>query len=636
LRILTKPGKIKKQEKKFLTGNKYLSLPNISPISADIFEMNFLHFGQKSIIRVLGENRPLIRFHILLDDKEIIPKWNFNYEQYWIPTFSFSSDYINLKYTILTPIGFKGFVCNFDIENISNKKKKLQIRLQFNLDNVYYHIFEPHKIDGHTLGYMSKWKNCFITEFKTNSFPLFAIGIGVDNHIKKIEGFKIKNEEIKLENRDYRGINKNYKKETGDFNTTKGFLSRSALKAEKEIKAKSKDKITFYFGIGREGEGAALTQIDLKRRGYEEIYKNTKDLLQIWSLSDENIKVQEKLNRNLFFNYFFSLGKYIDTDKFTFITSKSPDYYVSGAFWARDAFLWSFPAILLLDKKTARDALIDCWEQYGSNFGDHALYLGGTILYPGFELDELVAPILALEKYIKTTGDLSIINEISLKNGLEKIYLKILEKKEKGLYSTFLEPSDDPAIYKFLTYDNVLVWKAFKIGRWFKQIKILDSKIDFESKAKELKDRIMKNCVVEGPFGKIFAWSIDLEGNFLIADNPPGSLLLLPYYGFCDYNDKLYLNTAKWINSDLNPYYFEGKFKGNGNEHAESPHVFYICNKLLTDPDFPIDYIADIPLDDGLACESYDKDTGLVSTGAAFASCAGFLAYSIYLRKSKM
>jgi hypothetical protein len=643
LRILTKPEKIKKQEKKFLTGNKYLSLPNISPISTDILEMNFLHFGQKSIIRVLGENRPLIKFHIFLEGIEISGKWKFDYENYWIPAFSFSLDDINLKYTILTPIGFKGFVCNFDIENISNKKKKLQLKLEFNLDNVYYHIFEPHKIDGHTLSYVSRWKNCFITEFKTNSFPLFAIGISVDNHIKKIEGFKIKNEEIKLKNRDCRGKNKNfeiknknYKKETNNFNTKKGYFSRLALKAEKEIKAKFKDKITFYFGIGREGEGAALTQIDLKRRGYEELYKNTKDLLQIWSLDDENIKVKEKLNRNLFFNYFYSLGKYIDNDKFTFLPSKSPEYYVSGAFWARDTFLWSFPAILLLDKKAARQAFIDCWEQYSSNFGDHALYLGGTILYPGFELDELVSPILALEKYIKTTGDISIINEISLKNGLEKIYLKILEKEEKGLYSTFLEPSDDPVIYKFLTYDNVLVWKAFKIGRWFKQIKILDSKIDFERKAKELKNKILKNCVVEGPFGKMFAWSIDLEGNFLISDNPPGSLLLLPYYGFCDYEDKLYLNTVKWINSDLNSYHFKGKFEGNGNEHAENPQVFHICNRLLTDPDFSIDYIADIPLDDSLACESYDKDTGLVSTGAAFASAGGFLAYSIYLRRSKI
>ncbi len=663
LRILTKPERIKRKGKRVLTGNKYLSLPNISPTSADINEINFLHFGQKAVIRIVGENKPLIKFRIFLDDKEIpldgkeiLPKWKFNYEDYWTPTFYFSSDDINLKYTILTPIGFKGILCNFDVENPSDKDREIKIQLEFNLDNVYYHIFKPHRIKGNTLSYFSKWCNCFVTEFVTYSnLPIFAIALGTETPIKDMKGlsFEITKElegvfpesclkEMKDFSSETRSKeNKNFTtysnyKTRKDSKMEKKHLSRFSMQTEKVIKAKSKDKMTFYFGIGREGEGASLTQVDLKRRGYEKLFKKTKSLLKIWSLNDENIKVKEKLNRNLFFNYFYSLGKYIDNDKFTFLPSKSPEYYVSGAFWARDAFLWSFPSILILDKKVARQAFLDCWEQYGANFGDHALYLGGTILYPGFELDELVSPILALEKYIKTTGDSSIIQESPLKNGLEKIYSQILEKEEKGLYSTFLEPSDDPAIYKFLTYDNVLVWKAFKIGEWFNQIKILDSKIDFKSKAKELKDKILKNCTVEGPFGKMFAWSVDVKGNFIISDNPPGSLLLLSYYGFCDYNDKLYLNTAKWINSDLNPYHFKGRFEGNGNEHAENPHVFHICNKLLTDENFPIDYIADIPLDDGLACESYDKDTGLASTGTAFASAAGFLAYSIYLRKSKM
>lgn len=33
-------------------------------------------------------------------------------------------------------------------------------------------------------------------------------------------------------------------------------------------------------------------------------------------------------------------------------------------------------------------------------------------------------------------------------------------------------------------------------------------------------------------------------------------------------------------------------------------------------------------LDNGIACETIDPHTGWVKTGAAFATCAGFLAYS--------
>ena len=52
-------------------------------------------------------------------------------------------------------------------------------------------------------------------------------------------------------------------------------------------------------------------------------------------------------NRNLFFNYFFALGKTVDTDQLAAVTSRSPRYYVSAAFWGRDCLLWSFPGVLL-------------------------------------------------------------------------------------------------------------------------------------------------------------------------------------------------------------------------------------------------------------------------------------------------
>ena len=41
-------------------------------------------------------------------------------------------------------------------------------------------------------------------------------------------------------------------------------------------------------------------------------------------------------------------------------------------------------------------------------------------------------------------------------------------------------------------------------------------------------------------------------------------------------------------------------------------------------------------MDNGLACESVNETTGVCETGEAFATCAGFLAYSLWtaLRKS--
>ncbi len=35
-------------------------------------------------------------------------------------------------------------------------------------------------------------------------------------------------------------------------------------------------------------------------------------------------------------------------------------------------------------------------------------------------------------------------------------------------------------------------------------------------------------------------------------------------------------------------------------------------------------------MDNGIACESINEHTGECETGAAFATCAGFLAYALY------
>jgi hypothetical protein len=37
-----------------------------------------------------------------------------------------------------------------------------------------------------------------------------------------------------------------------------------------------------------------------------------------------------------------------------------------------------------------------------------------------------------------------------------------------------------------------------------------------------------------------------------------------------------------------------------------------------------------VPLDGGLACESFDAETGEPKTGRHFASCAGFLGFALH------
>ena len=131
----------------------------------------------------------------------------------------------------------------------------------------------------------------------------------------------------------------------------------------------------------------------------------------------------------------------------------------------------------------------------------------------------------------------------------------------------------------------------------------------------------------------MFAWSIDLEENWNIYDEPPGSLLLLPFYGFCDAEDPIYINTMEQIRRPEYPYSFaDCKIAEIGSEHAPHPWVLSIANSLLSGR--KEQFLKMLPLlemDNGIACESIDEHTGACTTGEAFATCAGFLAYAMYV-----
>lgn len=47
----------------------------------------------------------------------------------------------------------------------------------------------------------------------------------------------------------------------------------------------------------------------------------------------------------------------MDTEEFVLVTSRSPRYYVSAAYWDRDSLLWSFPSILIADPKYAKEMI---------------------------------------------------------------------------------------------------------------------------------------------------------------------------------------------------------------------------------------------------------------------------------------
>jgi hypothetical protein len=360
---------------------------------------------------------------------------------------------------------------------------------------------------------------------------------------------------------------------------------------------------------------------------------------RLGAAGEESRVLGGRLNLNLLFNYFFAAGRTIDTEELVLVTSRSPLYYVSAAFWARDALLWSLPGLLLVDPGLAEEALGEAFGRYFRHAGIHSLYMDGTLLYPGFELDELAAYPIALWRYVRSTGDVAILGRRGLGPKLRRI-LDLMEEQAHPdpnihLYRTFLLPSDDPATHPYVTYDNVMAWRALLCAADLLEWAEGRDGAELRDRAERVRASVYRHLVVDGPGGPVFAWSADLEGGVELGDEPPGSLELLPYYGFCSREDEVWRRTVGWIHSRENPYrYLDVPFPGVGCPHSPHPFVMSLFNALLGGLPERIaearSVLLKAPLDTGLACEAFDRRTGEVKTGAAFATCAGFLAYAMH------
>ena len=270
---------------------------------------------------------------------------------------------------------------------------------------------------------------------------------------------------------------------------------------------------------------------------------------------------------------------------------------------------------------------IPAWRDETENVAFRCVYLA-PIGERGFLIHlELCAPVIALKHYTDQTGDWQIVNEPPVRTRLNDILRKLEKQKHPSvsLYSTFLQPTDDMHNYPYLTYDNALVWYTLKA------LAGLLERPELEAAAEKVRDAVQQNCTVLSNGKRVFAWSTNLNGKWDIYDEPPGSLLLLPFYGFCDAEDEVWKNTEALIRSEDYPLSFAGHpIAEIGCKHAAHPWLLSICNSLLSGhSESALKHLQKTNLDNGIACESINEDTGACETGEAFATCAGFFAFAL-------
>ncbi|MDB6112621.1 MAG: Tat pathway signal protein [Pedosphaera sp.] len=145
--------------------------------------------------------------------------------------------------------------------------------------------------------------------------------------------------------------------------------------------------------------------------------------------------------------------------------------------------------------------------------------------------------------------------------------------KPVGLICSMFRPSDDSTVFPYLIPSNFFaVISLRQAAEMLEQIHHDNaSAAQCCALADEVEQALRKYAVVEhAKFGKIYAYEVDGFGDFYCLDdgNVP-SLLSLPYLGVVKPNDRVYLNTRRFVLSDSNPYFCKGKAAdGPGGPHV--------------------------------------------------------------------
>lgn len=582
-----------------VTGNEYVSLPTIRESDGAAEGLTFLYMQVKGMLEIRGRDG-LIRPYAQKDGHPLTltPQWH--REHHWIPAFTSVSEGVRFSCTYLTPVEERGLMVRLRVCNEGTEPADLRFGTRGEWDKTLHEINETSELNAGREAYPSGWNNLFIFAQKP-ALPLFAFApcvadpqqfAEIDQHAEwSLDGFAY------------------------DI-----FRRVSLQPGEAAV-------LDIPWGVGYDGVAAATSAKELLRQGFDAVHARTSAWLAARERHLADPALNALLNTNLFFSFFYASGRTVDTEELCLMTSRSPRYYVSAAYWDRDSLLWAFPAMVAVDAAYAREILTYVYSRQERNFGLHSRYIDGTLLEPGFELDELCAPVIALHRYTQKTGDTAFAEQPFVQAGLREILRRLESRRHPdiALYETFLQPTDDMHNYIYLTYDNALVWFALRaLADFLHQPELAD-------RAEDVRRAVHAHCVKEADGKPFFAWSVDLQGHYDVYDEPPGSLQLLPFYGFCDAADEIWRNTMGIIRDEKYPLSFAGHpIAEIGCKHAPHPWVLSICNSLLSGhADSAVAHLRRTSMDNGVACESVHEDTGECTTGEAFATCAGFLSYAM-------
>ena len=584
------------------TGNDWMSLPSIRAGDAALMDFNVISMRYRGLIEYAGAlGQPLMKPFLNVGGvKKPLAGLRWSLRDYWLPTGMMEADGVRTSISYVVPSDSRAAIVRFQVTNIGGAPITVAPGMDVSWARTNRVTYSPESLTGaRTMSPTPIDTDMMVFNYKTDDTQ-FAWGFV------------------------YVG--------------SKGVLHEGGnpgVTAQHEATLARGQTLDMHFliGVGLEQYSAAYGMRVLNKRidryGIDGVIDQAAAEARRHTRTTGRADLDRVMNRNLLFTTYFAWGRSLDTEEFVGVTSRSNRYYVSAAYWDRDALLWSLPALLDTDPARAREAIGYVLGRQARNAGIHSRFIDGALLEDGLELDELVAPIVALKSYVDATGDRSVLTKYASEIATLRTRLFALRDPSTGLYETFQDAEDEYVQKPFSIYDNVIAWKALN------DLATLSGEKALRARASTLKVAIMKYGVrsgTPGASGPIFAATVSAtDADFM--DVPPGSLLKLPYLGFIAEDDPLFRRTYDWLHSPNYQYSYVGTPYGlPGSYRVPFTTSWSVADhlRLKAGRAKALKVVTESPWDGGIVTEGVKPDTGIPDQqGRAFATAAGYVGHTI-------
>jgi hypothetical protein len=569
-----------------LTGNHWLALPCIHPADGAIYAVGMLHRGARAAVEfagdpgfVDGQGTPFLKPAVEIDGvTQDLAKGTMAWERAgaWLPTFTCTLGDLVVRGTIFAPFGrdadVAGAVYALSAENRGTVAHQVTLRMDGALGHRQLRVRTARPAEDAPR--VSRGANDLILLEGSAQPGLVALAIGGDGEARlTVEG------------------------------------TRFSVARTLDVAAGATSATAFYLAAGPERDGAEATAAVMRRRGWRALLTGTRDALQQLEQSTGADAIDRLINRNLLFAYFFGVARALDDAHYYLVRTRVPWHSAGVTVRDWEALMWTLPAVQLADTGLARELLLRMCELHAYAPGRGVHYFDGTLFEPGFLLEGVAAYPIAVDRYIRDTGDDAIVDEPAIGDALYLSSDDLRDRRDARvpLYSTDVVPSGAPAPYPFTLHANAAVAHALDILR-----RTLD-----EQSAREVEDpaavraALRRHFVPDRETKARLNSAIDLAGQASADDEPSASALWLPLFEALDRQDSLYRRTVKAIPPD------------------PTVLVRQIGRLLGPDGEAVLQWLRRAPLYAGLAAEYVDEQGNATANGGD-AALSGLLAWAAW------